>query len=114
MARAAGVEPVVIDAARRQRLVSLADREGRVRIVAPHLVFRAKDGGRRLHLWQVGGHSSGHVPTGWKTVNPDDFAAAEILDAEFTAQEDYNPEAFDHVVFAIPTRDGRQREPDAE
>ncbi|HEU0016011.1 MAG TPA: hypothetical protein VFQ45_20205 [Longimicrobium sp.] len=114
MTARAGVEAVVIDAARRRRLVSLTDRKGRVRIVAPHLVFVTGLGERRMHLWQVGGHSSGGVATGWKNVDPEDFAEAEVLDAEFIPQEDYNPDAFDHVVFAIPTRDGRQREPDAE
>lgn len=108
----AEVEAVFVAAAKTQSLVWLTEPSGRYRIVEPYMVFVSGTGKRLLHLFQIGGYSSGGVLRGWKNPEVAAFDSAQIVDQRFTAREDYNPfneELFPEVVFALPTRDGRQR-----
>ena len=111
------VEAVFIAAAKAQSLAWLTEPSGRYRIVEPYMVFHSSTGKRLLHLYQIGGYSAGGVLRGWKNPETSAFDSAQIVDQRFTPREDYNPfneEMFPEVVFALPTRDGRQRMPTTE
>jgi hypothetical protein len=114
----AEVEQTFVEAARAGKLVRLVEDGERERLAEPHMVYRDRHGRLMLHLYQVGGYSSSRGDgRGWRNVPLGRFAAAEVVDQRFVAQPDYNPmneEKFPHVVFAIPTRDGRTREPDSD
>lgn len=108
------VEAVFIAAGKAQSLVWLTEPSGRYRIVEPYMVFCSTTGKRLLHLYQIGGYSAGGALRGWKNPEVSSFDSAQIVDQRFTPREDYNPfneEMFPEVVFAVPTRDGRQRMP---
>ena len=112
------LEQVFIDAARAGKLVRLVEDGERERLAEPHMVYRDRHGRPMLHIYQVGGYSSSRGDgRGWRNVPLGRFTAAEVVDRRFVAERDYNPtneEKFPHVIFAIPTRDGRTREPDGE
>ena len=112
----AEIEAAFVAAGRARSLVWLAEPAGRYRVVEPYLLFCSSTGKRLLHCFQVGGYSSGGMPRGWKNAQPSAFDDARIVDRRFTPREEYNPfnrEIFPTVVFAIPTRGGEQRLPDA-
>lgn len=109
-----GVEGTFVAAARAGRLLWLTEPSGRYRVVEPYMVFVSSTGKRLFHLYQVGGYSAGAVLRGWKNPEVGVFASAQLLEQAFTPRADYNPfnaEMFPTVVFAVPTRDGRVREP---
>lgn len=111
------VEAAFITAANARRLVWLTEPSGRYRVVEPYMVYRSPTGRRLFHFHQVGGYSSGSIIRGWRNPDVTAFDSAQILDESFTPRTDYNPfneEMFPHVIFAVPTADGRVREPDAE
>lgn len=111
------VEEIFTIAAKAMSVVWLTEPSGRYRIVQPYMVFRSSTGKRLLHCFQIGGYSAGGVLRGWKNPEVDAFDGAQIIDQQFTPRDDYNPfneEMFPEVVFAVPTRDGRQRLPDIE
>ena len=108
------VEAVFVAAARASSLVWLTEPTGRYRVVEPYMVFLSSTGKRLLHLYQIGGYSSGGVLRGWKNAEVGTFDSAQVVDQRVVPRPDYNPfneEMFPEVVFAIPTRDGRQRMP---
>ena len=114
---ASEVEQVFIAAARTQRLVWLTEPSGRYRIVEPYMVYRSSTGKRLFHLYQIGGYSAGGILRGWKNPESNAYDSAQVVDQRFTPREDYNPfneGIFPEVVFAIPTRHGRQRAPTTE
>ena len=113
--RDAGVEELFIAGAKTSSLVWLTEPTGRYRVVEPYMVFCSTTGKRLLHLFQVGGYSSGGILRGWKNPAVSAFDSAQVLEQRFLPRSDYNPfneEIFPRVLFAIPTRDGRQRAPD--
>ena len=108
------VESAFTAAARAMSLVWLTEPSGRYRIVEPYMVFCSRTGKRLLHLYQVGGYSAGGILRGWKNAEVEAFDSAQVVDQRFTPRAEYNPfnlEMFPEVVFAVPTRDGRQRLP---
>lgn len=108
------VERVFITAGKALSLVWLTEPSGRYRIVEPYMVYCSTTGKRLLHFYQIGGYSAGGILRGWKNPEVSAFDSAQIVDQRFTPREDYNPfneEMFPEVVFAVPTRDGRQRMP---
>ncbi len=110
------VEAAFIAAGEALRLLWLTEPSGRYRIVEPYMVFRSSTGKRLFHLHQVGGYSEGAVLRGWKNPEVTVFDSAQILDEYWEPRREYNPfnrVMFPEVNFAVPTRDGRQREPDA-
>jgi len=110
------VEARFIEAAQRRRLLWLTEPSGRYRIVEPYMLFRSSTGRRLFHLYQVGGYSAGSILRGWKNPESAAFNGAEVLDETWWPREEYNPfnrEIFPEVFYAVPTRDGRVREPDA-
>lgn len=112
------VRETILEAARELKLVRLVEAGDRERVGEPHIVYRDKHGRPMLHLYQVGGYSS-HEPEGhgWRNLPLERFGSAHVVDQAFHARLDYNPdnrELFPYVVYAIPTRDGRQREPDGD
>ena len=112
----AEVEEVFIAAAQASRLVRLVEASGRDRVIEPYMVFRSATGKRLLHLFQLGGYSAGGVVRGWKNAEVSGFEGARIVEQRFVPRRDYNPfneEMFPRVRFAVATRDGRQRAPDA-
>jgi hypothetical protein len=109
------VEARFIEAARRRRLLWLTEPSGRYRIVEPYMVFRSSTGRRLLHFYQVGGYSAGSILRGWKNPDVHAFDGAEVLEETWQPRDEYNPfnyEMFPEVVYAVPTWDGRLREPD--
>jgi hypothetical protein len=111
------VESVFMAAGKAMSLVWLTEESGRYRIVEPYMVFCSSTGKRLLHLYQIGGYSAGGMLRGWKNPEVTAFETAQIVDQRFTPREEYNPfneEMFPAVVFAVPTRDGRQRMPEGE
>lgn len=110
----AEVEGVFIAAGKVLSLVWLTEPSGRYRIVEPYIVYCSSTGKRLLHLYQIGGYSSGGLLRGWKNPEVRSFDSAQIVDQRFTPREEYNPfneEMFPEVVFAVPTRRGEQRLP---
>jgi len=106
------VEAVFIAAGKTLSLVWLTEPSGRYRIVEPYMVFVSSTGKRLLHMYQIGGYSAGGILRGWKNPEVEVFDSAQIVDQRFVPREEYNPfnqEMFPEVVFAVPTRDGRQR-----
>lgn len=111
----AEIEAVFTAGGKALSLVWLTEPSGRYRIVEPYLVYRSTTGKRLLHLYQIGGYSSGGVLRGWKNPEVSSFDSAQIVDQRFVPREEYNPfneEIFPEVVFAVPTRDGRVRTPE--
>jgi len=111
------VENVFIAAGKVLSLVWLTEPSGRYRIVEPYMVFCSSTGKRLFHLFQIGGYSAGGILRGWKNPEVSAFESAQIVDQQFTPREEYNPfneEMFPDVIFAVPTRDGRQRVPTTE
>ena len=95
-------------------LVWLTEPSGRYRIVEPYMLFYSSTGKRLFHLYQIGGYSAGGLLRGWKNPEVGSFDSAQVIDQRFVAREEYNPfneEMFPEVIFAVPTRDGRQRAP---
>lgn len=114
---AEAVERVFVDAGRTLRLVWLTDPSGRYRIVEPYMVFVSSTGKRLFHCFQVGGYSPSGILRGWKNPEVASFDSAQAVEQRFTPRAEYNPfnrEMFPRVIFAVPTRDGRRRETDAE
>lgn len=112
----ANVEEVFIAAAKALRLVRLTEPGGRERVVEPYMIFRSGTGKRLLHAFQLGGYSAGGVVRGWKNAEVTAFDGAEMVEQRFLPRRDYNPfneERFPGVLFAVPTREGRQRARDA-
>lgn len=112
----AEVESVFIAAGKVLSLVWLTEPSGRYRIVEPYMVYRSSTGKRLFHFYQIGGYSAGGRLRGWKNPEVGAFDSAQIVDQRFIPREDYNPfneEMFPDVHFAVQTRDGRQRMPDA-
>ena len=108
----AEVEEIFIAAAKGSTLVWLGEPSGRSRVVEPYMVFCSTTGKRLLHVFQVGGYSSGGILRGWKNPEVGSFHEAQPLPQRFTPRADYNPfneEIFPTVFFAVPTRDGRRR-----
>lgn len=107
------VERTFVEAAEARRLVWLTEASGRYRIVEPHMLFVSSTGKRLFHFYQIGGYSAGGVLRGWKNPESSVFTGAQVVEQSFTPRDDYNPfnEMFVDVVFAVPTRDGRVREP---
>ncbi len=85
------VEATFIAAAKSRRLVWLTEPSGRYRIVEPYMVFRSSTGKRLLHLYQVGGYSSGSILRGWKNPEVAVFDSAQMLEETWTPREEYNP-----------------------
>lgn len=111
------VERTFIAAGKALSLVWLTEPSGRYRVVEPYMVYCSTTGKRLLHLYQIGGYSSGGVLRGWKNPEVDSFDSAQIVDQRFTPREEYNPfneQMFPEVVFAVPTRKGEQRMPGGE
>ena len=109
------MEAAVRAAGEALRLVWLTEPSGRYRIVEPYMIFESSTGKRLLHLYQVGGYSSGSILRGWKNPEVGVFDGARVLDDRFSPRDDYNPfnaEMFPRVIFAVPTRDGRRRAPE--
>ena len=108
------VEELFIAAAKASTLVWLTEPSGRYRVVEPYMIFLSTTGKRLFHVFQVGGYSAGAILRGWKNPEVSAFDSAQPLDQRFIPRADYNPfneEMFPRVIFAIPTRDGRQRAP---
>ena len=108
----AEVEELFIAGGKGCNLVWLSEPSGRYRVVEPYMVFRSSTGKRLFHLFQVGGYSAGGILRGWKNPEVGAFDEAQLLPQRFSPRSDYNPfneEIFPSVVFAVPTRDGRQR-----
>ncbi|HYW09239.1 MAG TPA: hypothetical protein VE913_19930 [Longimicrobium sp.] len=107
------VELAFVAAGEARRLVWLTEASGRYRIVEPHMLYVSSMGKRLFHFHQIGGYSSGGVLRGWKNPESSVFTSAQVVEQSFTPRDDYNPfnEMFVEVVFAVPTRDGRVREP---
>jgi hypothetical protein len=113
----AEVEHTFIAAARAGKVVRLVEDGDRARLAEPHMVYRGSNGKPMLHIYQVGGYSSQGEGHGWRNVPLARFTAAEIVERPFRARPDYNPgntHLFPHVIFAIPTLDGRTRAPDGD
>jgi hypothetical protein len=112
----AEIESVFITAGKALNIIWLTEPSGRYRIMEPYMVFCSTTGKRLFHCYQIGGYSSGGVLRGWRNPETSAFDSAQIIDQRFTPREDYNPfneEIFPEVVFAVPTREGEQRLPDA-
>ena len=111
------VEATFIRAARARKLVWLTEPGGRYRIAEPYMVFRSSTGKRLFHFYQVGGYSAGGILREWKNPETHVFDSAQVLEDRFTPRADYNPfneQMFPEVIFAVPTRDGQVREPNAD
>jgi len=109
---ASEVEAVFITAGKVLSLVWPTEPSGRYRIVEPYMVYCSSTGKRLFHVFQIGGYSAGGILRGWKNPEVSAFEGAQIVDQPFTPREEYNPfnmEMFPEVIFAVPTRDGRQR-----
>ncbi len=109
------VEEAFVAAGRARRLLWLTEPSGRYRIAQPYMVYRSSTGKRLFHLFQVGGYSAGGILRGWKNPEVEVFDSAQILDETWTPRDDYNPfnlEMFPEVIFAVPTREGKERQPD--
>ncbi len=110
------VEATFVAAAKAGKLVWLTEPGGRYRVVEPYMLFRSSTGKRLFHMYQVGGYSAGGILREWKNPETHVFDSAQVVDERFNPRDDYNPfnEAmFPEVIFALPTWDGRVREPNA-
>lgn len=75
---------VLLDCALHRRLCLVRHFDGRVRVVEPYRIFRAKTTGRRLlTCYQIAGYTRGTGRAGWKNLYLEDLYAACPLDSHF-------------------------------
>jgi hypothetical protein len=89
-----------------RRVVSLVDREGRVRMVEPHMLFETKAGVRQVAVYQRSGESrTGGLPA-WRHFALEDIHAMTVSEEVFSPQPSFNPSnhrMFPHIEARIPT-----------
>jgi hypothetical protein len=100
------VEGALRRAIEERRVVCLVDRDGRLRIVEPHVLFETKAGVRQIEVYQRSGDSrTGGLPD-WRHVALEDIHAVIVSEEGFTPQPSFNPanhRMFPHIEARVPT-----------
>lgn len=108
------VEETFVEAARQRFLCELTDAAGNIRLVEPYMLYTSPRGSRLFHCYQLKVYTRVGRQRGWRNPRVRTIVEVTVVPQPFTPRPTYNPfnEAmFPAVDFAVPTRDGRQREP---
>jgi hypothetical protein len=100
------VERALRKAIEERRVVCLVDRDGRVRVVEPHVLFETKAGVRQIEGYQRSGDSrTGGLPD-WRHFALEEIHAVTVSEEVFTPQPSFNPanqRMFPHIAARVPT-----------
>ena len=103
---ALSVEGALKRAIEELKIVHVVDRNGRRRIVEPHMLFQTGAGVRQIEAYQVAGESrTGRLPN-WRHFPLDDIHTVFVSEEVFSPQPSFNPfnrRMFPHIELRVPT-----------
>lgn len=87
------ISEAIYEAVRQRRQIVLRygdDPPGKIRVCRPHIVYFDAYGTQCVDVYQVGGHSTGKLPS-WRRFSVESIESIELQDTMFRTAPGYNP-----------------------
>lgn len=96
-------EAVFRQAALTHHKVLIQDKNGKIRLMEPYLIYKSQDGKKLFSFFQTEGYSSSDQLPGWRNLAAEQIAKLKILKEKFIPRSEYNPDSsrYHQITFAI-------------